>query len=244
MGIEFVKDKHDQGAVRQGRHPRLPEGLPQGSGMDSRRPHSPHEPAHRHGRGNPAQRPRSHRRGNRRNRPGTRLLLNFHNRQLKISHDCLPTQPPVQSQVAPLLRCGHRSRLLQRIRLSRRHREHRPRRRHGRQRRTGRDAAQCRPGAPPCRRCRAASSRPSCSASTWPTSTENNSRARLYSRTIDNPVEQALRLDAACMCVNLFQIPNQPEVGEQCVENILRLKPSVRTLWDAHDDRAPRLPAE
>lgn len=48
---------------------------------------------------------------------------------------------------------------------------------------------------------------------------------RLYSRTIDHPVEQALRLDAACMCVNLFQIPNEPEVGEQCVENILRLKP-------------------
>lgn len=48
---------------------------------------------------------------------------------------------------------------------------------------------------------------------------------RLYSRNIDNPVEQALRLDAACMCVNLFQIPNEPEVGEQCIENILRLKP-------------------
>ncbi|MBP8257986.1 MAG: hypothetical protein KAX37_11725 [Opitutaceae bacterium] len=48
---------------------------------------------------------------------------------------------------------------------------------------------------------------------------------RLYSRTIDTPVEQALRLDAACMCVNLFQIPNEPEVGEQCIENILRLKP-------------------
>lgn len=49
---------------------------------------------------------------------------------------------------------------------------------------------------------------------------------RLYSRTIADPVEQALRLDAACMCVNLFQIPNEPEVGEQCVENILRLKPA------------------
>lgn len=48
---------------------------------------------------------------------------------------------------------------------------------------------------------------------------------RLYSRTIDEPVEQALRLDAACICVNLFQIPGEPEVGEQCVENILRLKP-------------------
>ncbi|SDS48462.1 aldolase [Opitutus sp. GAS368] len=48
---------------------------------------------------------------------------------------------------------------------------------------------------------------------------------RLYSRMIVDPVAQALRLDAACMCVNLFQIPGEPEVGEQCVENILRLKP-------------------
>jgi len=49
---------------------------------------------------------------------------------------------------------------------------------------------------------------------------------RLYSQMIADPVEQALRLDAACMCVNLFQIPGEPEVGEQCVENILRLKPA------------------
>ena len=47
----------------------------------------------------------------------------------------------------------------------------------------------------------------------------------LYSHLIDDAVEQALRLDAACMCVNLFQIPGEPEVGEQCVQNILRLKP-------------------
>jgi DhnA family fructose-bisphosphate aldolase class Ia len=47
----------------------------------------------------------------------------------------------------------------------------------------------------------------------------------LFSRMIDQPVEQALRLDAACVCVNLFQIPGQPEVGEQCVQNILKLKP-------------------
>jgi DhnA family fructose-bisphosphate aldolase class Ia len=48
---------------------------------------------------------------------------------------------------------------------------------------------------------------------------------RLYSRMIENPVEQAVQLDAACMCVNLFQIPDEPEVGEACIENILRLKP-------------------
>lgn len=48
---------------------------------------------------------------------------------------------------------------------------------------------------------------------------------RLYSRMIEAPVEQALRLDAVCLCVNLFQIPDEPEVGEQCVANILALKP-------------------
>jgi DhnA family fructose-bisphosphate aldolase class Ia len=52
---------------------------------------------------------------------------------------------------------------------------------------------------------------------------------RLYSCVIGKAIEQAVRLDAACVCVNLFQIPGEPEVGEQCVENILRLKPaSVR----------------
>ncbi len=48
---------------------------------------------------------------------------------------------------------------------------------------------------------------------------------KLYSHVIADAVEQALRLDAVCMCVNLFQIPGEPEVGEQCIENILRLKP-------------------
>ena len=48
---------------------------------------------------------------------------------------------------------------------------------------------------------------------------------KLYSRMIEEPVEQALRLDAACMCVNLFRIPGEPEVGEECVQNILKLKP-------------------
>src|SRR5476651_154327 len=47
----------------------------------------------------------------------------------------------------------------------------------------------------------------------------------LFSRMIESPVEQALRLDAACVVVNLFQIPNQPEVGDQCIQNILKIKP-------------------
>ena len=47
----------------------------------------------------------------------------------------------------------------------------------------------------------------------------------LFSRMIEQPVEQALRLDAACVVANLFRIPNQPEVSDQCIQNILRLKP-------------------
>ena len=47
----------------------------------------------------------------------------------------------------------------------------------------------------------------------------------LFSRMIGNAVEQAVRLDAACVVVNLFQIPGAPEVTDQCMENILRIKP-------------------
>jgi DhnA family fructose-bisphosphate aldolase class Ia len=47
----------------------------------------------------------------------------------------------------------------------------------------------------------------------------------LFSRMIEEPVVQALRLDAVCVVVNLFRIPEEPEVTDQCVENILRLKP-------------------
>jgi DhnA family fructose-bisphosphate aldolase class Ia len=41
---------------------------------------------------------------------------------------------------------------------------------------------------------------------------------------IAEPALQAVRLDAACMCVNLFQIPNAPGVTNQCIENICALK--------------------
>ncbi len=47
----------------------------------------------------------------------------------------------------------------------------------------------------------------------------------LFSRMIEQPVEQALRLDASCVVVNLFRIPNEPEVTDQCIQNILRIKP-------------------
>jgi fructose-bisphosphate aldolase, class I len=48
---------------------------------------------------------------------------------------------------------------------------------------------------------------------------------KLYSRIINDAVEQALRLDASCVVVNLFNLPDQPEVYEACVANICSLKP-------------------
>src|SRR4051812_36605955 len=47
----------------------------------------------------------------------------------------------------------------------------------------------------------------------------------LFSRMIEQPVDQALRLDATCVVVNLFRIPEQPEVTDQCIQNILKIKP-------------------
>ncbi len=46
----------------------------------------------------------------------------------------------------------------------------------------------------------------------------------LFSEVIDQPVEQAVRLDAACVVVNLLSLPDQPEVYRQCVRNINGLK--------------------
>lgn len=48
--------------------------------------------------------------------------------------------------------------------------------------------------------------------------------AARYSSMIEEAILQAVRLDAACVCVNLFQIPGAPDVTERCIENIHRLK--------------------
>ena len=46
-----------------------------------------------------------------------------------------------------------------------------------------------------------------------------------FSSVIDDAALQAVQLDAACVCVNLFEIPDAPEVHAQCIDNILELKP-------------------
>lgn len=45
-----------------------------------------------------------------------------------------------------------------------------------------------------------------------------------FSKMIETPVLQAVRADAACMCVNLFRIPGAPEVTAQCIDNIIKIK--------------------
>ncbi len=47
----------------------------------------------------------------------------------------------------------------------------------------------------------------------------------LFSELIANPVEQAVRLDACCVVVNLLMLPNQPDLHRQCINAICRLKP-------------------
>ncbi len=51
--------------------------------------------------------------------------------------------------------------------------------------------------------------------------------AQLFSEMIHEPVRQALILDAACVVVNLLEIPGHPEVLEACVKNILAIKPET-----------------
>jgi fructose-bisphosphate aldolase, class I len=49
---------------------------------------------------------------------------------------------------------------------------------------------------------------------------------QLFSEVIDRPLDQALRLDAACVVVNLLMLPDQPELHGACIRNINRLKPA------------------
>lgn len=49
----------------------------------------------------------------------------------------------------------------------------------------------------------------------------------LFSLLLEDVVEQAIRLDAACLCVNLLLLPGQPELHAQCLANIVKLKPAA-----------------
>lgn len=48
-----------------------------------------------------------------------------------------------------------------------------------------------------------------------------------YNTTIADPIETAVRMDASCICINLFKVPGAPEIQQQCVENILSVIPQA-----------------
>ncbi|MFN3729946.1 MAG: class I fructose-bisphosphate aldolase [Fimbriimonadaceae bacterium] len=52
----------------------------------------------------------------------------------------------------------------------------------------------------------------------------------LMSELIDEPVDLAIRLDAACVVVNLLLLPDQPELHRDCVRNVSRLKAQAERM--------------
>jgi DhnA family fructose-bisphosphate aldolase class Ia len=45
-----------------------------------------------------------------------------------------------------------------------------------------------------------------------------------FSRVIDDAIGHAVRLDAACVCVNLFDIPGADGLRRECIDNITKLR--------------------
>jgi class I fructose-bisphosphate aldolase len=45
-----------------------------------------------------------------------------------------------------------------------------------------------------------------------------------FSRVIDDAIGHAVRLDAACVCVNLFDIPGADDLRRQCIDNVTVLR--------------------
>lgn len=52
----------------------------------------------------------------------------------------------------------------------------------------------------------------------------------LYSLAIERAAETAVRLDAVCLVVNVFDMPGQPDLRRQCLENVVRLKAECEPL--------------
>jgi fructose-bisphosphate aldolase, class I len=46
----------------------------------------------------------------------------------------------------------------------------------------------------------------------------------VWSELVEGAVDSAVRLDAACLCVNLLDLPGEPELRRQCVRNVATLR--------------------
>lgn len=53
---------------------------------------------------------------------------------------------------------------------------------------------------------------------------------RVFSLTIENAAVTAAQLDATCLVVNIFDLPGQPELKEQCIRNVLALRAECTKL--------------
>lgn len=47
---------------------------------------------------------------------------------------------------------------------------------------------------------------------------------RLFSELVDRAVDQALRLDAACVVVNLLELPGEPDLLRACIRNVTAVR--------------------
>ncbi len=87
------------------------------------------------------------------------------------------------------------------------------------------DAIQLTPGTAPILQSISGKSRPALVLRTDIANVYGNPLPRnLFSVVIEDAVEQAVMLDAACVVVNLLMLPDQPDVHEACVRNINALK--------------------
>lgn len=53
---------------------------------------------------------------------------------------------------------------------------------------------------------------------------------RVFSIPIQDAAETAAQLDATCLVVNIFDVPGQPELREQCIRNVVRLRSECTKL--------------
>ncbi len=52
----------------------------------------------------------------------------------------------------------------------------------------------------------------------------------VFSTPIEAAAEVAARMDAVCLVVNVFEIPGQPDLLRQCVQNVIKLRAEVGRL--------------
>jgi fructose-bisphosphate aldolase, class I len=53
--------------------------------------------------------------------------------------------------------------------------------------------------------------------------------SHLFSMAVPDAIEQAVRLDAVAVCVNLLQLPSRPEIREACIRAIMALRSAATT---------------